>query len=194
MSTILATSDLILRKESLDAPRLAPFRPARALPGRKSEILTAGDGRLQARRCATSLCGVRCTVVPTLRFAPRGFVACRHVVMFVTSYMRTYTHVDSVPRVRAHQFPRGGPGRAAGARHPTLPRRGAEAARPRTSVKAARTGPTGDRRTPLSRLRPLAASGKRPAATRPPPCGGAAPGPRVRGCVRLSRQRGLRSS
>ena len=187
MSTILATSDLILRKESLDAPRLAPFRPARALPGRKSEILTAGDGRLQARRCATSLCGVRCTVVPTLRFAPRGFVACRHG--HAVCYM---PHLLTLIRSResAHSFRAADPpGRAA-----TLPRRGAEAARPRTSVKAARTGPTGDRRTPLSRLRPLAASGKRPAATRPPPCGGAAPGPRVRGCVRLSRQRGLRSS
>ena len=81
--------------------------------------------------------------------------------------MRTPTHVDSVPRVRAHQFPRGGPGRAAGARHPTLPRRGAEAARPRTSVKAARTGPTGDRRT----VAPSTAFARslRPANVRQPP-------------------------
>ena len=82
--------------------------------------------------------------------------------MFVTC---APTHVDSVPRVRA-QFPRGGPGRAAGARHPTLPRRGAEAARPRTSVKAARTGPG-----PGTGARPCRAFARslRPANVRQPP-------------------------
>ena len=74
-----------------------------------------------------------------------------------------HAHLLTLIRSResAHSF------RAAGARYPTLPRRGAEAARPRTSVKAARTGPTGDRRT----VAPSTAFARslRPANVRQPP-------------------------